>query len=583
MRICPYCGSPVEDDALFCTNCGANVSAPQAAPQQDPAFCPNCGARLPAGSAFCTNCGANVRSAPAPAAQKPGGRMTPRIIGISAAAVAVIALAAAIWLIPNLFASPDKKFISYQAELFIDALLSELESGANRYGSGSFSTDLTVTASVDDASINGYLDGSSVNLGIDLKKDTAVVGGELVLMGSPVLSGTVTYDDGQLGFLLPQADNTYYVMDLKKVAKNLFGVDLDPDSMKTPEISGKQWRALIEAYLDVVYATVNKDNVTEEKGRDVRLAGLGGSFTGTVYTFTPTAEDIEDMLIRLADRLESDKDLRDLILQMSGAATLAEMADNYGYYSDYGFSLEDELDRALLDLAGELRDEAEWIGLDVEDSGFSWSVAVEGKTVRQIRISVQDGSVQDGINAVVYEAEGAESDGRTELIYMVSGRNRQNLVERSYTRKGNEYDGRVTVTLPYEPTVTVTYKIDRGKTSVFGIPYGEYRVSVPEKDFSASMTVAAGANGGVDHTVTVRMNGLHFGYYYYDISRLQVTVNATDRSSVKKPSQRAVDISDYSEWELEDLLYGLGEDIGETLVSQFYNSFLFGGGFGYGW
>ena len=570
MRICPYCGSPVEDDSLFCGNCGAALSAPQAGPQ-DKVFCPACGEKLPANSAFCPNCGAAVRSAPAAKKPAAGGRLNPRIIGIAAAAVAVIALAAmAIKFIPGLFSSPARKFISYQEDLFMAEFLSGVESGVDRFGSGSFSTDLTVTASVDNPSIDYYLADSAINLGVDWKKNSMVASGELVLMGSSVFSGTATYDNGQFGFLLPQADNTYYVMDLEEVARNLFDADLDLDGLGMPEISGRQWRSLAEAYLDIVYSTVNDGNVTVEKDRSVRLSGLGGSFTGTVYTFKPTAEDIEGMLLRLADRLEDDKDLRELILQLSGAGAMIELLDGYDPYG--GYNPEDELDKALLDFASELRREAMWIGQDVEDSGFTWSLAVEGSNVRQIRVSAQNGS-----SALVYEAEGAESDGRTELIYMISYGDRQDLAERSYTRKGNHYDGRITVTGSYGESVTLTCEIDAGKTSVFGIPYGEYRLSVPGEDFSVSMTVADGDRGGVDHTVTVRADS-----FYYGFSRMKLNINATDRSSVSRPGQSPVDISGYTEWEFEELFDGLGEALVDELLYNF-PLFGFGGYSSYGW
>ena len=34
MRYCEYCGAPYNDDALFCTTCGARLNNPQPAPQQ---------------------------------------------------------------------------------------------------------------------------------------------------------------------------------------------------------------------------------------------------------------------------------------------------------------------------------------------------------------------------------------------------------------------------------------------------------------------------------------------------------------------------------------------------------------------
>ena len=658
MRICPYCGKPADDSARFCAACGASIPAPQAA--QETVFCPNCGEQLPANSPFCLNCGASLLSPAAdrqpheqqpysqppygqqpygqqpydgqqpysqpsygqqpygqqPYGQQPYGQQPhgqppadkkkaggsgrkPLIIGIAAAAVAVIALAAVavLKLVPGFRTTPSQQFISYQEDLFLSGLLSGLEGEMDRFGSGSFSSDLTVTASVDNPDINYYLAGSSVRLGVNQGKDGTVIGGELILMGSPLLNVTATYEDGQFGFLLPQADNVYYVMDLEKAVKNLTGEDIDLDGPDAPEVSGKQWRALIEAYLDVVYATVTDKNVTMEKGVSVSLPGLGGSFTGTVYTFRPAAEDIENMLIRLAGRLENDKDLREVLLQLSGAEALIELMDGYEPY--VGYSIEDGLDQALLELAGELRSEAGRIGRSVEESGFAWTLAVEGDTVRQISLSVDNGS-----SAVVYEAKGAEAAGRTELIYAVSNGSTMELVEHSYTKNGDVCSGRVTVTAGggsgssdgyssySEGIFTLDYRMDRGKTSVFGIPYGEYSISVHDPYESAnvsfSLTVAAGANGGADHTLVIDLGD----DFYYDngFSKVSLTVNATDRSSVSKPGQAPVDISNYSEDELEELVYSIGFALGYELASD-PNSplypFLFGG-FGssapaYGW
>ena len=635
MRICPYCGKPAEDSAQFCAACGASIPAPQAAAQET-VFCPNCGERLPANSPFCPNCGASLLSPPAgqppygqqtygqppygqqtygqpsysqqpygqqpynqqpygqqPAGQKKAGgsRLMPLIIGIAAAVAAVIALVvAAIKVVPGFLSTPSKQFISYQEDLFLSGLLSGLEGGMDRFGSGSFSTDLTVTASVDNPDINYYLTNSSVRLGVDLGKDSAVFGGELVLMGSPVLNGSATYENGQFGILLPQADNTYYVMDLEKVVKNLTGEDIDLDGPGAPEISGKQWRALIEAYLDVVYAAVTDKNVTVEKGVSVSLPGLNDSFTGTVYTFRPAAEDIENMLLRLADRLENDGDLRDVIrLMIIPASPFAA----YGYYG--GYSLEDELDEAILKFAGDLRSEAAQIGRSVEESGFAWTLAVEGDTVRQISISVDNGG-----SAVVYEAKGAESSGRTQLIYLTSVyHDTLKLVEHTCTKNGDTSQGRIALNTlggsypAYNETpITLDYRMDRGKTSVFGIPYGEYSLSVHDPyenaSVSFSLKVAAGAGGGVDHTLSIDLGDEY--YYYNGFSKLSVTVNATDHSTVSKPSQRPVDVSNYSEEEFEKLFYSLGYKLGLELFSD-PNSplfpFLFGAVgnsvLGYGW
>lgn len=52
MKKCSYCGVQIDDDSLFCTECGKPV------PQGN--VCPHCGASLNEGDAFCQSCGKKV-------------------------------------------------------------------------------------------------------------------------------------------------------------------------------------------------------------------------------------------------------------------------------------------------------------------------------------------------------------------------------------------------------------------------------------------------------------------------------------------------------------------------------------------
>ena len=58
MRKCSNCGAQLDNDALFCTECGTKVEIPSNR-------CLNCGAGVEEGQAFCTECGTplNVASA----------------------------------------------------------------------------------------------------------------------------------------------------------------------------------------------------------------------------------------------------------------------------------------------------------------------------------------------------------------------------------------------------------------------------------------------------------------------------------------------------------------------------------------
>lgn len=59
MRTCSNCGAPLDNDALFCTECGT-----KAAPIG--MQCPNCGAVIENHSAFCPECGTKMGGSPIP-------------------------------------------------------------------------------------------------------------------------------------------------------------------------------------------------------------------------------------------------------------------------------------------------------------------------------------------------------------------------------------------------------------------------------------------------------------------------------------------------------------------------------------
>lgn len=52
MKKCPYCGAQMNDDSLFCTECGKQIS--------QGVVCPHCGASINEGDVFCQSCGKKV-------------------------------------------------------------------------------------------------------------------------------------------------------------------------------------------------------------------------------------------------------------------------------------------------------------------------------------------------------------------------------------------------------------------------------------------------------------------------------------------------------------------------------------------
>ena len=56
MKKCPYCGAQMNDDSLFCAECGKPF------PQSN--VCPHCGASMNEGDTFCQNCGKKLNELP---------------------------------------------------------------------------------------------------------------------------------------------------------------------------------------------------------------------------------------------------------------------------------------------------------------------------------------------------------------------------------------------------------------------------------------------------------------------------------------------------------------------------------------
>ena len=561
MKFCPNCGQSVQDDVAFCPNCGSKLPNASPTPEPPAVFCPNCGERAPTGAAHCPNCGAALPVQAAPSKAKKPGVPRNRIIGIAAAVAVVAVVAVGASALGGLFKSPSDRFISYQQDLFVDQFLDQMEEGLDALGSGEFSSDLTITASVGNQEIQRYLNNSAVGLKVDLDRDSLLANGELVLMGSPVLSGSLTYEQGQVGFCLPEVDNTYYVADLSTVVQNFTGMQVDLSALALPEISGSEWRSLISSYLDLVYTVVTPDNVQEQKGANIPMSQVGGSVKGTLYTFRPQAADVEAMLLKLADRLEDDKDLRNLIVKLVDPDALMAA---FGPQIFGGYDLETELDAALLSAAANLRANAAYIGQQVQGSGFTWTLGVEGDQVRLIRIETMMSQA-----ALIYECQGKASDGIQESFYVSEYGTPLFVITNSYTQSGSTRTGTVSYADPYGysgvGTISVQYTYDEDKTSPLGLPYGNYSFYTDAMFGSISLSVKDGASSGTDHVLSIVSDESALS----DLGGLPtVTVNATAGSSAQAPSSPKMDISNYSYMQYEQLFYQLGMVLGNDLASN---------------
>ncbi len=523
MKDCPKCGAIVRDDAEFCPGCGGRlqVSAESPAAPARAGFCGSCGERLQEGAAFCPNCGAPVRAGE-PGKKNAGASRKVKTAGICAAVVVVVAALAilAATLLPGLSRSDAEDFVYYQQQLLVDPMLNAAASGVNGV-LGMLNTDLTVTAHMDDPTIGALLDGASVTLKIKTERGRVVLNADAGFMGSQILTAAGYFENGVLGFYLPQARDVLYTMDISDQ------VDL-PDNWPSGLDAGELTRC-VQKYLDIVFSTVNDENLTVEKKKTVPYTALEGAFTGTLYTFAPTAGDIQNLLESLAGALEEDAYLAGLLDARADAS---------------GQSGKELLARA----AEELRDAAREAGKAVEDAGFQWTLGMEGKTVRRILIAANGVSVG-------YETSGDEEDaaGQRFAFFAVDERGETSeFLSGEISREGKERTGRVELDTG-EGVMDLRFRCEPENRSPLGFPCGSYQVTVngPDEPVTFGLEVKKAEDGSFDHI--------------FSTQGLTVTVNATEKSSAAMPDAPTEDISDYSPEELEALFYDLGYAIGRDL------------------
>ena len=564
MRNCPNCGNAVQDGCLFCTHCGEKLEerpVGEGMPVQE----------AMGGEASMQNSVQEVQAASSGAAsqetkEKKGGKPY-FLIGVVAVFIAVLVGALLLGktvLSMGLFLSPKQKFLKYQADYFNEKLndLDKLEIFPLTKKNITFTINGEVRGNKEVAK---YLEDSSIVMKTKTNPEKGSYQASLLfnLMGEDVLDYYGEYEDGKIGFAFPSLEKKFYQGELQSILSNTYDEEIELPNFNKKKENRKLAEKLFKKYGSLLSEFFTEENFTVEKESfTMPIYGKGfeeEEFEGTIYRFKPSAEDLEGILEKIADKLEKDEDCAKFLIQ-SGLGIM--ISEHIAYYEFIDES-------RLADFADWLRENAEELAEELEEKHIMWVLTMEGREVRKIQILTDlddDGEFefQDGDRTFFNCISGRHEKIRAELFSL---RLREDEIAFSirnvYTDNGKTLDGNFGLhspVFPISPFRYIEYSVEKGKKDkILSVPYGEYDFSEAlGYGLRGKMTVTAGKKNSTDYEI--KISGLEEDYLP-GIKTLSIYVNAKEGADLSRPKGKTVDISDYTLYEVNEL----GEEFSEEL------------------
>ena len=569
MRNCPNCGNAVQDGCLFCTHCGEKLEehpVGEGMPVQEAV-----GEGAPVQSSVNEVYAASDRASSQEAKGKKG-RKPYFLIGLVAVLILILAgvfVLGKTVLSMGLFLSPKQKFLKYQADYFNEKLndLDKLEIFPLTKKNITFTISGEVRGNKEVAK---YLEDSSIVMKTKTNPEKGSYQASLLfnLMGEDVLDAYGEYEDGKIGFAFPSLEKKFYQGELQSIQSNSSDTEIELPNFNKKE-NRKLAEKLFKKYGSLLSEYFTEENFTVEKG-SFTMPIYGEEFEeeefkGTIYRFKPSAEDLEGILEKFADKLEKDEDCAKFLTQSGLGIIISNHIDYYGFIDE----------SRLSDFADWLRENAEEIAEELEEKHIMWVLTMEGKEVRKIQIRTDLGD----------DGEFNGQDGDRNFLSCVSGSHKKIKAEafffslreyggafslrNVYKDNGNTLDGDAGLYVSgFVHIADVEYSVEKGKKDkVLGLPYGEYELR-NTGDARARMTVSAGKKNSTDYEI--KISGLEEDYLP-GIKTLSIHVNAKEGADLSRPKGKTVDISDYTWDEVNELGEAFSEElsnIGEEIFGN---------------
>ena len=563
MRNCPNCGNAVQDGCLFCTHCGEKLEehpVGEGTPVQEAV-----GGEAPVQNSVNPVHVASGGAASQETKEKKGGKPY-FLIGVAAVFIAVLVgvlLLGKTVLSMGLFLSPKQKFLKYQADYFNEKLknVEALEIFPLTKKNITFTISGEVRGNKEVAK---YLEDSSIVMKTKTNPEKGSYQASLLfnLMGEDVLDAYGEYADGKLGLAFPSLEKKFYQGELQSILNHSSDEEIELPNFNKMKENRKLAEKLFKKYGSLLSEFFTEENFTVEKesfimpiyGEDFKEK----EFEGTIYRFKPSAEDLEGILGKIADKLEKDEDCAKFLIQSGlGSVILSHVYDENVFFTESNLS----------NYADWLRENAEELAEELEEKHIMWVLTMEGKEVRKIQIGtdIEDDDEfkwEDG-DRVFFNCISGRYEKIKAEFFGVRLREDNNVfsIRNVYKDNGKTLDGDFELYVNgFMGFPDVDYSVEKGKKDkILSLPYGEYEFNKRSPgDSRARMTVKAGKKNSTDYEI--KISGLDTDDLS-GIKTLSIHVNAKEGADLSRPKGKTVDISDYTRVEVNEL----GEEFSEEL------------------
>lgn len=421
------------------------------------------------------------------------------------------------------------------------------------------------------------LESGSIDIRYGASEDGALLNAGVSLGGQDFLSLLLKATQDKIALQIPQAGEEVYeittqkaaecVMQLLSQIEGVSGVAADPQAL-IPQISeelvSEALMPVLEAFSEHITA-----NTTTGTGA-ISLEKLGRSIeNGTIFTYKPTAAEIETFLNKLGDIAQSNEALGTLVKEfaeyMRGLEGLATFTTTIGGSSEEMSALEaaDELEQFYADLPQLLHESSAEIGqmLEAMDATVTVGVTEEGiPALIELRLTQEGQTLR-----AAFELDVTDAGASYYLDLQVD--DEEFAIFGDLAMDGTRLTGHFTVyTSADGPVFEASCDLDMTKTSLLGINYGTVFMQAMN-GFKMDVIVQEGETPGTDrHSISVfGPSSAEQGTDTQD--SVTIHIDSSAENTAVEPQGTPVDVSDYTPEQFVELFNQIGEKITTYLNS----------------